>query len=936
MVKTVKRKKKMRKGRGGRSGRNSSAPSSGLMVGFSAVAGMVVLVCIVLSTVLVTTLAPAPRSGSNETVPELAENPWSCPEIEFVYQPGSKEFGGICLAWYNDTTLYYFKWFSGTPEMRAITFNENRTEIISETGNLLQGGFTGEAFLDCTYLPQNDTFFVIGDNPTLTRISPDGTILSSVNVDDTLFNDASTTSLFYDQNGQFYVDNTYSQNFGGSYRTLDVETGLVGPPNVVSDELLFGAVRFTGGEYNRADGRIYMIRDQFEQYEPPSLIGVLNQEQNIFERVCSPTIAAQTKFATISFDVDGIPWVGSGGQATLPFLPQSIYRFDQPFFPINSTAPSTFTLECTESIQAPKYDMTSYPARNFSITGTGCQGGEVRVVSVAHNLEDEFQAVGNTEMSTRKVSKSIIKPPLAHNKRSQTVYVATSHSHFAGHLVNTTAMLDDQGKRKRNLVYNSSITGSFRGTSGGSTNVGLDFRDPSVPEDAYYVMPGLYRSIKWSPQMSAQQLRSFLISDQQSLAAPFALTLVLDMITGDCADYSDNQRLLRFDHAANKTVFGWTTNSRSKLCIFVSEANYSAFDQFEFDFAGQNITKLEFSVWGEQYNLCWNDLLAVNPWSKCFVLERERMLNPSLGMPRLVAIPALNISTSYPVSSMPLHQEYGATAPLSTAYPCGVLVGSTAQMGGVINLKLCQSVDFDLAQVVASDSLTTIGTYDDGSSGTCASVTACIVTSNTVLDPNRYDLISTFRYFPELMAQRLGVAIVVDANGAGDSKILTGTFTVDNMGMLTSEGTLQTYNPTTNDQYNPSIAFTNDAVFWLRYREIVNTGADTQLFIARLFYNQTTFVNSLTDDDIGVPLGDNRWEVPAGQNAIVNNKIVVSPGYNSTILSSDPVTICPSPCSVFSRNVPRMFNTRQRFGTKYFAVDDCNQFATCLSTVEFD
>lgn len=902
---------------------------------FGAIAAIVFAVTVVisialtvpLSIVLSTRVAPVEVIDPNENL-TVKTTPWQCPDIELAYQPDTNEYGGICIAWYNATTLYMFKAYSGTPEMRAITYNENRTIIESVSSNLFTAPYVSDSFTDCTFYAKNDTFFLLAGNDRLSAYTPQGDLIYDLTLIRPVGLQSGSTALFFDTLDTFYMDNGGSAAiYRDSYQTVNVVTGVISSERrIMTNELGFKTTRITGADLNPLDGNVYVhMETSSAAYQTPSVVGRLNLETNVIEALCAPPVNAATKFASITFDVDGVAWVATGGQTGGGFLPQSIYRYTGPFVP-TANVPTTFTLECSPNLVLGLDQLATYEA-TFTITGTGCFESQVRVIN---STGTSVPIVPVTFPEPRTVSKTqlIVPPKKGFTQRNHPAIIASNHAHYDNVFVNYTAAPEFQAKRQ-DIEYDQSSIGTFAGFSSGTIGGGLpaDDRDPSIGIDSLKLPTELQvRFFRFVSTGSGDQTIAWFDVDEKSQFSLATGSVLLNMIVGDCITY-DNQRALRTDHEANQIVFAWTTNVRSKLCVALTTSpDVTAFDLYEFDFPGSSIEKLEMSVWGDHYTFCWNDVNDVNPWSKCHVLERARMLDTGLGLPRLVAIPLPTIVSGVSASSMPLHQEYSIAQirpPLISAYPCGVFVSMTASLGGILNLKLCQSVNFDLGIVLALDSITTIGSYNDGSNGTCVSQTACIDTGTIVLDPNRYDVMATFRHFPEKGIQRLGIAIVVDADGTSNSKILTGTFLINNNGQLTSEGNLQTFNPTSNDVYTPAIVFTQDGVFWLNYRQI--TAGQSVAYTSRLFYNMTFFTT---------PVTFNGWTYtpPVGQNRIHNRYIVASAGYNSTIVDDSTYGTVNA---ILSHSGRRYWNTQQKLAVKFFASDDCDQYATCLAQIVF-
>lgn len=904
-------------------------------LGFSIFSGFAVLIVIVSTSLLIGFLAPSSNRVVEENdMLERVDNPFSCPTFEFSHDPGMQEFGGICIAWYNETTLYYWKFVSGTGEMRALTYDANRTNVLSVSEDFFGGTYSRGAFLDCTYYPANNTFLLVTDNNELDIYSPDGTLVYTVEMtlefDPESGSDPTTTSLFFDENGQFYIDDTYGNGRQPSvYRPLNVETGVIGTAIETSYELGGNFIeRYTGLERNLMDNKVYGLALFVEPFDPPSIIGSLNLETNQLEPVCvGPT--AGTSLVSISFDTDGVAWVATGGKAETPFLQQAIYKLSGPFFPQNTTESTTFSLQCTESIIDVIGSTRQYPAPDAVLVGSGCLDSQVRVFSANQSVNVEDPALN------RILTRDLIYDEFYKESLRNEAPAAVYHEHVE----NITYIPDaweEEEKRKRSVSYTlDSIREGIALTNSAAnqpTTGPVELSAPFVFLENGDSVNGLI-VLPFSFSGSDSQ-RITLYSNVTQLDNGIAQTIdISTTFSGDCATTTafDNQRVARADNEANRFIIGWTVNSRSKLCVAITMDNtLSGFDLYEFDFTGQVMEKLSLSVWGDYYTMCFND--ANSNDANCFVLERERMLNPMIGMPRILPVPAFAIvSAGSRATADPLNQpnNNGPRGPLMAAFPCGVFATITADMGGVVNLKLCQSIDFGTSMLISMDSLTTIGTYDNGTGGTCLSETRCISIGSQNQDPNRYDIMTAYRHFPFLNGlEQFAFTITVNANGLQNSAILVGRFDIDVTGALS--GNVQTFDPNVNNQWNPSPVLTPDAILWIGFKTYTPGGIFINWQFTRQLYNTTTF---------GPP-------IQALVLRIRNSDVVQStenyylsawPGFNSTIHAFRPASLEITPTQ-FNVNVVRWLRFTspiQRYARKFWAYDDCNQVSTCTTFVEF-
>jgi len=934
-----------------------------------------IAIILMIGIILTAILVPLLVSGSDPLdALELQTTPWTCPSLEFSYEPSGgpndEDNTEFHIQWYNATTLYYFRINdSSMGEMVAVKYDENRTNVVSSSGNLFQVPWPHGNFQVVTYYPKNDTFLVVtrinndspGDGTYLYQFTPQGNQITApgVLIIDSEMNEYVPVSLFFDDNDNFYVNTRrISADVEGasSMRLINLNTGVVGPSIPFTLELGYLIREQYAATRNPADGKIYIIRDTKEAvssggggrqytsvigrmgggFQYTSVIGRINLETSVVESTCmSPydPIYIDFDIVSLTFDIDGVAWIVFGEDASAPWIPYNIYKFTNPFE--TGVAAQTFNLLCTDSIVTNIGDTTVYSNPTFTTTGIGCLlgDGQIRVVNVTH-LENTT-APALLTISTKKSE-------LMNGKRSQSlqnVSTCVNMQHVMHPQLNYSHTLMHDMKR-RNISYTpESIYGTTTIGGGDTFSIGTNNGgDPSVGSDIFKLPDGTqvrnFRMIQ-RPNDNLQLVEYFNFTQRPE---EISIRPTLDInanIMGDCIGF-DSQIALKVDHEAQRVISVWTANSRQKLCVLNTNLLLGDLFLYEFDFSGDSIEKMDFTIWGDYYQVCWNNVASMNPWSKCHIIERERILNSVLGMPRIITLPDPTIvSSGAKATSYSLHREYDPAdirGPLVNNFPCGVFVSMTANSGGQLNLKLCQSIDFDTTMVSAIDSITAIGTYDDGSSGSCPSETQCITTDNAQLDPNRYDVSSAYQRLGS--QERLGIAITVGADGVGDSKILTGTFTIDgSMGTLTSDGNLQIYDPNSLDQYGPAVTFDNAGTLWLIYREFDTSSSVARTHIAFIFLNtiaiQRDLGNSL-NQQIAVP------STAQGANAVRHRRPIPFPGTQKTVAYDNPVVFCsPSTCFWKSSLIPHAFTPLQKFGTKFFASDDCNQFATCTSTVEY-
>lgn len=268
-------------------------------------------------------------------------------------------------------------------------------------------------------------------------------------------------------------------------------------------------------------------------------------------------------------------------------------------------------------------------------------------------------------------------------------------------------------------------------------------------------------------------------------------TFTLSQLTPPPCNGALGEFVIRFDVEAQRWVIIWVAGS-SNICFLLSNTidPLGTYTHTAYNFAGQNIRDLQFSVWGDYYLTTWNNvnLLGALGDSKCNVWERDRFINGG-GMPRVLQVPSPSIVSTdgYRATSSPLHQppNNGPRSPVQQSFPCGIFVAMTANSGGVLNMRMCQSINFDTSMVTTLDSRTDIGTYNDGASGTCVSETSCVTCGTSVkINPHRYYTATAYRSFPAKNYEKLAVAITIDSDGTSVEKIRWGEFFMNTDGSL--------------------------------------------------------------------------------------------------------------------------------------------------------
>jgi hypothetical protein len=104
--------------------------------------------------------------------------------------------------------------------------------------------------------------------------------------------------------------------------------------------------------------------------------------------------------------------------------------------------------------------------------------------------------------------------------------------------------------------------------------------------------------------------------------------------------------IIRYDYTGERWLLVFVTNLQSEICIAVSSGSspvLTTWKDYYFNFSGNQISNLQFSTWGQlAYPLCFVNLLTN---SRCFLIERIRLLYRDELTPRVFEIPGLNSGT---------------------------------------------------------------------------------------------------------------------------------------------------------------------------------------------------------------------------------------------------------------------------------------------------
>ena len=881
----------------------------GIIIGCIVAASMGTIVAINRQVVLV---VPPTTTTTTTSAPTPAPIlPVPCPGSTYV-QESPLTLRNIHRSAYNsDNQLLYVFADYGEGEMYHIAVGAYPTVPLVTSLNLIPAGglLNLDGILAAVYNPTTGLFLISEDNNGMGTLTPDGTTFVSTGESiycKDLVRNGITGKVWCTNNNDFFE--------------VDPTTGARLGPDI---DYIYDVA--PSGNHIGADGRyaswdpiteaIYVAARTDSSDIGTSYLFKLNTTTGILTGTC---LSEEMPLFTVGIDFDNLGrlWVLSGVKELQPH-PNGLYVIDRaPFMPKTTDTP-TFNLTCGVGIELPFG--SSLPAPTHTITGTGCNG-DIPKQSQVYFGAAFLEVTGGSGGGGGK-KRDLSSTPATSVATHQTSNYNVSVVDACGMLLNSTlSMVNITGNatRKRSVLsnpYHGSIEYLYDSENYNELPFTTDARVQQVDGPS-------------SSELGATLVSTVNFVLKQSSGATYDLT---SATTPNCGTYT-NQHQMFFDHVSNRWVVFWVPGSGSYLCAHISATPLmsGSWDSFEWPSPFGFISKLKLAHWGDYYQFCYNEG-DLEVYGNCYVIERARMISPGLP-PRMIALPKPDIitmdsklATVTPISRPP---NNGLMSPMRTAFPCGITASMTGDLGGVLNLVLCQSVDFDLPAVVTIQSMTSVGTYNSAV-GTCASVDECVDIGSTgllTLDPLRYEIAVAYRQFTD--GERLAVAVGVDADGTAVPKIKWGEFIMNTNGTLTALGETETLHnypkvASTRPHWRPGLAYmpTGALVMEMSRATYDDPGYMDYAFAYRTRgygegeMTDALAVNALVPFDKYLSLGSIRPIKGMDRGFIMGG----------TYTSTTPTRII---VSFFGYEL-----TSHSGVEKVFAVDECNVTVTCTRTV---
>lgn len=248
-----------------------------------------------------------------------------------------------------------------------------------------------------------------------------------------------------------------------------------------------------------------------------------------------------------------------------------------------------------------------------------------------------------------------------------------------------------------------------------------------------------------------------------------------------------NMREVRYDHEANRFIYV-VISSTNDLCIAISTNSNpnSGWTRWTYTNPGSTISSFEFSIWGDYYNTCWINTSGgtlAERVAQCWVLDRTAFLAGAPSPGRVKIPDGVGVSgnaTEYTVTK-PTHQGASPRGPSITSNaPCGMFI-TAYSASGLIEQRLCTSVNFGGPSIVTSEIVTSYTPWDT-TVGACTSAYSCVpgnVTNGDIpTDPIRDWPQSSYYFHTPSSLERLALIMVTNANGVDNSKLQWGEFNI--------------------------------------------------------------------------------------------------------------------------------------------------------------
>lgn len=875
-----------------------------------------------------------PTARTAETLPTTTPVPepscfidnFNCPTEKKVVAtnigPKTDDSQGKCIAYRPDMDLFYI--FIFNPQS-GYHYMYTWSEGSGLSSNILAGGaFPGDPVTNvltgCVFYPPTGKLLIVANNRLISIEPTDGqaTELGWMSSVPGLIR---SLALFQD-------DRLLVNNAGPNIYEVDPSNGALiqtfsnaGPPNT-------GSISYVTKDYSTNRTVIAMY---YEVFLYSRFIELYNIDLNTGDFF--PACTSFRFEENLGFEFDSI-----GRLYFLNHYWNKLYRLNtSPMYPfvsgktVNSTGGANFTVTCPAPYIGSLLTNTSdVPAP--TVDDIGCDGLPATLIN--SHIIDLVRTDNPGQLSKKKKKRNVnTVSGMAISNATATMYniSVTPLCLLANETYNVTAITEEEEEGAKRSLY------AFPGPLSEFKRSGMTIS--SVGGNTSTVFPTMIAN---SANKGVMIIKDPNNPNLLAFDTGGMMFTVDSLAMAPCDGNPSKDYSIRYDVEVNRWVIVWIVQPSHVCFLFSDTADHLGTYTFTaFDFIGQDIRDLQFSIWGDYYTTTWNDVNLVGAAgdSVCNVFERARFLDAT--GPRSMQLPAPSVVSidGERATSAPLHQppNNGPRAPVQLAYPCGVFVAMTASSGGVLNMRLCESVDFDTMMITSSDSRTIIGTYNNGANGTCASETSCAACGPVPKNPLRYQVAAAYRSFPSKSYEKLAVAITVDSDGSSREKIRWGEFImqtdgtlspVDAMAILddaadTSQTTFNLITKSPQPVFAPALLYDVTEMLFMAYWKIEELN-QVSVYPRHRYRLPSTPPGLLHDEEplYGIYSCATETAFPVGIASVVNT---------TGMFSSAEKTISGTPHRVI---IGQYVYKNQTIVLRNYAVDTCCNLAWCEQTIE--
>jgi len=840
------------------------------------------------------------KNDREETLPPTV-NRFTCPSFSntgFSVPSGSNDYGFVVCVDTDEDQMYYFTGQTGLQTFAKLNTSDPNN-VFQDGPNLAPGGILPggiDTVIGCVYNPVIGQFLITDwtceNLYALDKTGSSATLLSS-------------SLSFACVRGLTLVENN-TQLFGTGSQSNEVYSmdplngNLLQTWNFQADTM-FSTIAFNAITYDSSTLEFYAIyKNEDAEINALADLGRLNFNTSTVESTC--VSESYHSISSLAITEDGRYFMGSGKRDRF-----QLYTLSSAPTPENALVAENWILQCSDDVL------------NLTL-------GDA--ITIDHNFEVVGEACGTPQLFDGSDSPAGFIPIVA--KRSEeTSYIMHPNQEMAAELVvegthhiesiQPILVTNETGVQKRQIPIEPPLypfatsSGTPIVISGGQGDYQqLSSRGPLLTDSA------IQRYNTLTTSLSIQD------------TSVFVSVILTDIAPANCQIPFPRFHYFWWDGEADRWISVWLPTTRDRVCMAYSTTidPLGAYSFWEFPFVGQQIDRMDFTIWGDYYLASWNDLnqpLATRE-ANLFVFERNRILFGG-GTPRVLSLPRPTIvaTDGKRATAVPHRQpnNNGPRGPMNTAFPCGIW---TVMTPGAINMQMCQSINFDTSMITTTESMTIIPIYNDGSAGNCTSEVACIPSGNPPLEHNpfRYEPRIAYRHFPNSGGmERFVIAITVDADGTNNAKIFIGSFIHQLNGTLTVEREMHTPNLRIDSDFvehnwNPILELSPN-----NYLLLFSTGTiSTNIGITQV----SNFQHFAFDSQL-------QFMYPrfSSQGNAANNVEAEQP---KRYIQSRPDKQASFAISSILRttntfNFWREINS-QAYRSKGIAIDDCNKTATCF------